>query len=146
MVSLEIYIHSDHSMSYRISGFFRVHPFSALFARISKTWKMHSRKFDTVSCKSGKLWLLLWFREILIRVDLIHGFLGWNSWKKWGWRVNNLIYGNWLYYSHALVLLYSLDKWWKFECFNNHSISLFSFLSLSGFLFSILCKFLHSDI
>ena len=79
-------------LSYRISGFFRVHPFSALFTRISKSWKMHSRKFDTVSCKSCRLSLLLWFREILIRVDLIHCFRV--EFAEKTWRVNNLIYGN----------------------------------------------------
>ena len=40
---------------YRISGFFRAHPFSAMFPRISKSWKMHLRKFDTVSCNQVDL-------------------------------------------------------------------------------------------
>ena len=33
---------------YRISGFFRVHPFSTMFARVSKSWKIQSGKFDTI--------------------------------------------------------------------------------------------------
>ena len=77
----------EEHFKYRISGFFRVHPFSAMFAIISTSWKMHS----TVSCKSGRLRLLLWFREILISVDLIHGFRV--EFAEKTWRVNNLIYG-----------------------------------------------------
>ena len=72
-----------------------MHPFSAMFVRTSKSWKMHSPKFDTVSCKSGRLWLLLWLREILIRVDLIHGFRV--KFAEKAWRVNNLIYGTSFY-------------------------------------------------
>ena len=85
---LKEFFRDEHS--YRLSCFFRVHPFSAMFARISKPWKMLSRKFDTVSCKSGRLRLLLWFREILICVDLIHGFRV--EFAENTWRVNNLTY------------------------------------------------------
>ena len=53
---------------------------------------MHSSKFDTVSCKSGRLRLLLWFYEILIRVDLIHDFR--LEFAEKAWHVNNLIYGS----------------------------------------------------
>ena len=52
---------------------------------------MHSRKFDTVAYTSGRLRLLLWFREILIRVDSIHGFRV--DFAEKTWRVDNLIYG-----------------------------------------------------
>ena len=54
---------------------------------------MHSSKFDT-----GRLRLLLWFREILIHVDLIHDFrLGF---AEKTWRVNNLIYGSLSFSKH----------------------------------------------
>ena len=37
-----------------ISRFFRVHPFSALFAMISNSWLMNSRKFHTISYNSRR--------------------------------------------------------------------------------------------
>ena len=92
---------------YRIAGFFRVHPFPAMFARIPKSWKMHSRK-NTVSWKSGRLRLLLWFRELLIRVDLIHGFR--MEFAEKTWRVNNLIYGM-LYIERVFTVLILIQKY-----------------------------------
>ena len=53
----------------------------------------------------------------------------WYHWKSIFTRITPCL--NWLYYSHAPVLLYSSDKWRKFGCFNNLSISLSLLLSLS---------------
>ena len=36
----------EFRLYYRISGFLRMHPFSAIVARVSESWKMQSRKCD----------------------------------------------------------------------------------------------------
>ena len=37
-----------HTGTYRMSVFFRAHSFSAIFTRVSKSWKMQLRKFNAV--------------------------------------------------------------------------------------------------
>ena len=61
-----------------------------------KVMKMHSRKFDTVSCKSGRLRLLLWFREILNLCRFNTRF--WVDFAGKMGRVNNVILSDIKYY------------------------------------------------
>ena len=42
------YADTDDDLCTVYQGFFRVHPFSAMFARVSNSWKIKSGKFDTI--------------------------------------------------------------------------------------------------